>query len=77
MRIMKSELKSWYRILLSRFGNNKFCVHDVKQIFIDMSPNHIGKMLRLMWFDGYSNRNGRDKKTNVIYYTLRIEKSGY
>ncbi len=73
MRIPKSDLKIWHQILLPNIGTEKFCVHDIKQYFDGMSPNHIGMMLRLMWFYGYTNKHGRDRSRNVIYYSLRTD----
>lgn len=72
MRIPKSELRILYNKLLPVVGNQKFCVHDVKQ-YTNLSPNHIGMLLRLMWYQGYSNKHGKDPKRNVIMYSLRSD----
>lgn len=63
----------WYKTLLPIVGTKKFCSKDVKPYLKDITPKKVGTILRLMWYHGFADRHGIDKKLNTKIYSLRAE----
>lgn len=63
----------WHKILLPVVGTKKFCSKDVEPYLSNETSKKIGMILRLMWYHGFANRHGIDKKQNAKIYSLRTD----